>query len=185
MVLDSSQTSACNRPYLAAIQHSGDHHIDKLLAEVVHQLKRRGYRVGGVVQSNVPQPDGRRCYMVLEELTSRQTVSISQQQGPGSRGCKLNSAAFEHAVGLVEASLHDGLDILILNRFGKQESEGRGFATTIAKAVDANIPTLIAVKPDYADAWHQFCGEEGQVIKADHRALDQWISGSLPAAPTA
>ena len=183
-VVDSSQASSCNGARLAAIQHSSDPETDTLLADVARRLKRGGYRVGGVVQSNVPQSDGRRCDMVLEELTSRQTVCISQQQGPGSRGCRLDSAALEHAVGLVDASLQDGLDVLVLNRFGKQEAEGRGFATTIAKAVDANVPILIAVKRDYAEAWHQFCGEEGQVLKADRRAVDQWIDASLlPAHP--
>jgi hypothetical protein len=83
---------------------------------------------------------------------------------------------------LVEASLQDGLDILILNRFGKQESEGRGFATTIAKAVDANIPVLIIINRDYAAAWHRFCGVDGQVLKADPSEVNQWIDAILLAA---
>lgn len=181
-MVESSQASSCNGANLAAIQHSGDAETDMLLAEIARRLKRGGYRVGGVVQLNVPQSDGRRCDMVLEELTSRQTVCISQQQGPGSRGCRLDSAALEHAVGLVEASLQDGLDILILNRFGKQESEGRGFATTIAKAVDASIPVLIIINRDYAAAWHRFCGADGQVLKADLSDVNQWIDASLLAA---
>lgn len=181
-MVDSSQASSCNGARLAAIQHSGDSETDTLLADVARRLKRGGYRVGGVVQSNVPQTDGRRCDTVLKELTSRQTVCISQQRGPVSRGCRLDSAALEHAVGLVEASLQDGIDVLILNRFGKQEAEGRGFATTIAKAVDANVPVLIAINRDYATAWHRFCGADGQVLKADRSEVDQWIDTSLLSA---
>jgi len=184
MVVDSSQASSCNRVHLAAIQHSGDPEVDKLLAGIGRQLKRRGYRVGGVVQSNLPQSDGRRCDMVLEEMTTNQIVFISQQLGPGSRGCRLDSAALEHAVGLVEASLQVGLDILILNKFGKQEAEGKGFATTIATAVDANIPVLITIDRNFAEAWHKFCGAECEILKADRKAVDQWINASLPAART-
>lgn len=167
---------------LAAIDRSGSPETDKLLAETAHRLKRDGYRVGGVVQTNVTQSDRCRCDMILEELTSGTTLSISQQLGSGSRGCRLDSAALEHIVGLVENTLEGGLDILILNRFGKQEAEGKGFATTLAKALDVGVPVLITINQDYTAAWHRFCGAEGDVLQPNQNALDHWIAASLLSA---
>jgi nucleoside-triphosphatase THEP1 len=132
---------------LAAIQHSGGRRIDCLIASIAGQLKRQGLRVGGVVQSNVEQAGECRCDMRLEELTTGRVVSISQRLGPQSRGCRLNDVALEQIVALVEASLVDGLDILILNKFGRQEAEGKGLRTAVAHAVAAGIPVLVHASP--------------------------------------
>lgn len=175
----TSQANVKNCIALAAIDRSGDTDADMLLAESARSLKKDGYRVGGVVQTNVMQSDTCRCDMILEDLTNGRTTSISQQLGPESRGCRLDSAALEEVVGLVENALEGGLDILILNRFGKQEAEGKGFATTIAKALDVGIPVLITINQDYAAAWHQFCGTAGEVLKPHRSDLERWFSAVL------
>lgn len=164
---------------LAAMVHGGDRNGDKHISAIAGDLKAQGYRVGGVVQSNVTPADGCRCDMVLEELTTGQTIPISQNLGSHARGCRLDSAALEHVAGLVEASIRDGLDILVLNKFGKQEVEGGGLRTAIAIAVDAQIPILVGLNRSHVDDWNDFCGGEGQLLEADTPDLDHWLRSAL------
>lgn len=182
MALNFPQTNLHSRTRLAALKHSGDPEIDMLLADVARQLKRDGYRVGGVVRSNRRQPGDHRCDMVLEELTTGKTISIFQQLGTGSKGCRLDTAALEHVVGLVDGSLDRGLDILIVNKFGKREADGRGFSATIAQAVSTMVPVLITLNQDYAAPWRHFCGGEGETITADRASVSQWLAECLPSA---
>jgi nucleoside-triphosphatase THEP1 len=166
---------------LAAVQHSGGGEIDRLMSLIARRLKRRGYRVGGIVQSNVLQPGQCRCDMLLEELTTGHVHQISQQLGPGSRGCRLDVSTFENVAARVEASLCEGLDILLVNKFGKQEAEGGGLRDTIANAVAAGIPVLVGLNRAYAPAWQEFCGGEGQLIEAGEAPITAWLNDHLPA----
>ena len=50
-------------------------------------------------------------------------LRISQALGPSARGCRLDAAALEVAVGLVSTRLAEGADLLILNKFGKHEAK--------------------------------------------------------------
>jgi len=166
---------------LAAVLHPGDQTGDELISSLADTLKSQGYSVGGVVQSNPMQPGQCRCDMVLEELTSGQEIPISQDLGNHSKGCRLNSSALEHVVGLVEASVRGGLDVLVLNKFGKQEAEGKGLRNAIAMAVDAGIPVLVGLNRANVEAWNTFCGGEGQLLDASTADVQQWLQSCLPS----
>jgi nucleoside-triphosphatase THEP1 len=179
MAGNSSDSSKTPGVLLAAVQHSGGRRIDGLIASIAGQLKRQGLRVGGVVQSNVEQAGESRCDMRLEELTTGRVVSISQRLGPQSRGCRLNDVALEQIVALVEASLEGGLDILILNKFGRQEAEGKGLRTAVAHAVAAGIPVLVGLNRAYTAEWREFCEGEGQLLEAEPAAVARWLDACL------
>jgi nucleoside-triphosphatase THEP1 len=182
MTGDSSDGGKSPMIMLAAIQYSDGDRFDRLISLIASRLKRRGYRVGGVIQSNVMPPGECRCDMLLEELTTGQVHRISQQLGPGALGCRLDTSIFENVAARVEASLLEGLDILVVNKFGKQEAEGRGLRDAIANAVTAGIPVLVGLNRAYVSAWCEFCGGQGQFIEADEAAVNAWLEGHLPEA---
>ena len=76
--------------------------------------------------------------------------------GANSKGCRLDPAALERAVGLVEASFAAGPDCLIVNKFGKHEAEGRGFRPLIAEALSRDIPVLVGLNRLNAEAFRAF-----------------------------
>ena len=55
----------------------------------------------------------------------------------------------------------------MLNRFGKAEAEGGGLRSGFARAIDAGIPVLTAVRPPYREAWAQFHGGLAVDLPAD------------------
>ena len=114
---------------LAAINYDGSSGtlVDDVLAEAVRFLKRAGLNVAGAIQWNEPLPDRRRCSMTLEDLASGRRILASEDRGPHARGCHLDTGTLEEAAALAAASIESGVDLVILNRFGKQEAAGRGF----------------------------------------------------------
>ena len=179
MEVNYPRSNSASDVALAAVLHAGDQTGDRFMSAIADKLRSEGYCVGGVVQSNTMQPGQCRCDMVLAELTSGQSVPISQNLGSQSRGCRLDPAALEQIAGLVEASVRDGLDILVLNKFGKQESEGKGLRNAIALALDADIPVLVGLNRDNIEAWHQFCGGEGQLLDSRSSEVEGWLRTAL------
>ncbi|MGQ0566885.1 MAG: DUF2478 domain-containing protein [Gemmobacter sp.] len=158
---------------------AGGQVADGLLAEVALRLQARGRRLAGVVQVNQDhaQP-GRPCHMELEVLDGRARIRISQDLGPLSRGCRLDPTGLEGAAGLVEAALQAGPglipDLIIVNKFGKQELDGRGFRPVIGRALALGIPVLTSVNPGNLEGFQAFAGGMGQVLPPQIDAVVDW-----------
>ena len=141
---------------LAAIHfETGD--IDGFLNEIATSLDARGLRVRGALQSRGPAAGECHCTdMDLTTIGSNRTFRISQALGNGSHGCRLHPGALAECSLFIEQELEQGADLLILNRFGRGESEGRGFRDLIGKAIALDVPVLTAVRPTYAEGWAAF-----------------------------
>ena len=117
---------------------------DRMLSALAARLLARGINLAGVVQTNSECYDSEKCDMDLKVLPDGATIRISQSLGQGSSGCRLDPAALEQAVALVGASLDAGPDLLIINKFGKQEAQGRGLCSAITMAM-VQVPPLSLV----------------------------------------
>ncbi|MDP2738661.1 MAG: DUF2478 domain-containing protein [Pseudorhodobacter sp.] len=157
--------------YVTADEHGL---TDLVLAAVAARLQALDWPLAGVVQVNAnPGPDCR-CAMDLHVLQGAQVVRISQNLGPLSRGCRLNSGALEQAVGLVETALDARPRLLIINKFGKAEIEGRGFRPLIGRAMVEGLPVLTAVHQDSLAGFQAFAEGLGQALPPDPEAVLEW-----------
>jgi hypothetical protein len=130
---------------LAYTMAPGRGDTDLVLFGLARTLAARGIRCRGVVQINSERPDAGPCDMDVKVLPIGPVLRISQDLGRAARGCRLDPAALETAVGLVSSGLSDGTDVLIVNKFGKHEAEGRGFRDVIAAALAMDIPVLVGI----------------------------------------
>jgi hypothetical protein len=135
--------------------------VDDLLAEVAARLTARGWPLAGVVQINSEPGNTTRCDMDLQVLTHDTRVRISQRLGPMARGCRLDPQGLEEAVGLVEHALDQGPRLLLINKFGKAELDGRGFRPVIGRALAAGVPVLTAVNQANRAGFESFCAGMG------------------------
>lgn len=162
---------------------------DLLIAGLAAQLQALGLRVGGAVQVNsgtlrdsAVGPSGRlRCDMHLHLLGSARRIAISQNLGAYARGCRLDSAGLEDAAGAVEAELSSGSppQVLIVNKFGKQECEGRGFCGAIALALEAGIPVVLAVNPTNLTTFTDWADGFAEALPPRPEALVHWCRAQL------
>lgn len=161
---------------LAAIIYAdGESHVaDEVLADVVERLASRNVRMAGTIQANTDR-DGMHCNMTLENLATGEKLDIAENRGMGARGCRMNVPLFEALVGQVQASLRTKKpDLLVINRFGKREVEGRGFRDVIAEAAGRGIPVVVALNESTRAAWTEFTAGEGAVLPVSGAALWKW-----------
>lgn len=164
---------------IACTMAPGRGDVDLLMTGLARTLQADGLRVCGTVQINSERPDDGPCDMDVQVLPDGPVIRISQSLGKASRGCRLDPDALESAVGLVGARLAAGADVLIINKFGKHEAEGRGFRDLIAEAIGREIPVLVGLNRLNAPAFHEFSG--GLAVELPARAADlaAWIGEAV------
>lgn len=86
-------------------------------------------------------------------------------------------ARLQDAGARVADALATGADLLIVNRFGKRERDGKGLAYLVERAFDADIPVVIAVSSHRFADWVRFAGGMSVKLRCDRAALEAWWNG--------
>ena len=167
---------------LAAIPFASGFPIDAFMHGLVARLKRQGLRLGGVVQHNDATCDDRCMAMSLEDVASGRRFPISQDLGAGASGCHLDAAGLAAAAVAFSDALARRVNLVIVNRFGKQEALGEGLRDEVARTLLAGLPVLIAVRRDFLPAWRDFAGEDWVEVAADEEAAERWVLDALRIA---
>lgn len=169
-------------PLQAAIRVGRDRSVDDLLEVVARVLQADGLSVAGFLQ-RASDGAGECCNRIdLEDIATGERHIISQALGSGARGCRLDNQALAGVAGPLLTRLDQQPDLLILNRFGKGESEGQGFRAVFEEACACGIPLLTAVRENYVEAWQTFAGELGTVLPPDQASVTEWAGGAIAAA---
>jgi|TARA_R100000789_G_scaffold1307_6_gene4324 nucleoside-triphosphatase THEP1 len=163
---------------IACTAASGRGDTDLLLASLAERLAEEGLRACGTVQINTERGGEEPCDMDVRLLPDGPVVRISQSLGPNARGCRLDPAALETAVGMVSQHLEAGTDLLIVNKFGKHEADGRGFRPVIAEALARGVPVLVGLNRLNSEAFHEFSGHEATELAPDVETLLAWVKSA-------
>lgn len=150
-----------------------------LLADTAATLEAQGLRLAGAVQQNLDRGADQPCDMDLRILGDGAVIRISQNLGVDAESCRLDSGALAQAVARAEAVLAQGADLVIVNKFGKQECFGRGFRDFIATALAQGIPVLVSVPPEQLAGFHAFAAGLAEPV-AEAAVLD-WCRARMPA----
>jgi hypothetical protein len=148
--------------------------IDELMAAVVRRLRGDGLKLCGLVQENLDGSTG--CAtMTLVDVASRTRFGISQALGSCAHGCRLDPHGLVDAGARLEQALDANADLLVLNKFGKAETEeGRGLRGALVRAVELDVPVLTAVRPPYDAAWADFHGGCATALPPEIDAILDW-----------
>jgi nucleoside-triphosphatase THEP1 len=148
---------------------------DELLCALAGHVKAAGVRPAGATQRAVQRIDRRSCDMLMLDLSTDTECRLSEDRGPSARGCRLNTSVLEDLVGSTEAALSNGANMLIINKFGKQEAHGAGFRETIARAVENDIPTIVGVNRQFLQDWHAFVGQLAEELPPYWDQIENWV----------
>lgn len=160
---------------IAYVTSAGPAPDDGLLARVARDLDASGWRTCGVVQTNLRTGKDHRCDMDLKILPDGPTIRISQSLGPGARGCRLNPSALEQAVAASQHQLARAADVLIVNKFGKHEAEGRGFRGLIAEAVAGGVPVILGVSAQNLEAFLEYTQGLATCVAPTTHDIAAWL----------
>ncbi len=149
---------------------------DELIEAAARHFDAQQLRLAGAVQINSATSNSVRSRMILSILGSGEEVGISQNLGPHATGCALDAEGLETAAHIVLKSLDDDRDLLILNKFGKQERDGQGFRDALVKALDQDVPVLLGVNRTLETAFQNFAGDFAAKIEPDLSDITRWYN---------
>jgi hypothetical protein len=172
-------------PVLAAIRATAGTAVDTILAEAAAVLRSWDVNVQGIVQEEFFGPEGTKPITRLRDVADGSLMQISQDLGPNARGCRLDPGALAAATRRLETIVESGADLLILNRFGRSESEGTGLRPIIEAAILMGIPVLIAVRDEYVAAWDTFHAGMATWLPAESQRVLDWYCATVSQPPAA
>lgn len=171
------------QPQFAAILCDPDTGPDDVLRWAIGTLQSHGITFGGIMHSDSPPGMAGRRMMRVENIATGELLQISQDRGPQAQGCCLDTAALSAASRPVRDAMAQHVDVLVINRFGEQEANGRGLRAEFADAAIAGFVVVTVMKPDFLDAWMDFAGEFGTVLRPDPAAVSDWIIKAVAHKP--
>jgi hypothetical protein len=175
---------------LAALVYDQYQDPDAMLRGFAADLGRRGYRAVGLVQLGHHCVDAPKLSAMLvhtgEEVQLFQDLGACGTRDNGkavaprdngkavARGCRLDLGQLLNAGAQVASAIDQGADLLIVNRFGRQEREGKGLCYLIERALSADIPVVIAVPSHRFADWIRFADGMSVKLRCNRQALDAW-----------
>ncbi|ULO23991.1 DUF2478 domain-containing protein [Methylocystis sp. SB2] len=158
---------------IAALPAEDSVRVQSLMQAFAEELMRDGVRVGGVTQTRVAEPSGRSAIM-LRDVATGAFYPISQDLGPGSVACNLDTSELALACAAIERAARDGAQLIVVSKFSKQEASRGGLCDAFRASMTARIPVIAAVSPHYRDEWRAFAGPLAEDIAPERQALADW-----------
>jgi uncharacterized protein DUF2478 len=157
---------------LAALVYEQDQEPDEILRDFAADLNRRGYRAVGLVQTGHHCLDTPQLSAML--IHSGEELPLFQDLGACATGCRLDVGQLLDAGARIANAIDHGADVVIVNRFGRQEREGKGLSYLVERALSADIPVVIAVPSHRFADWIKFADGMSVRLRCDREALDTW-----------
>jgi hypothetical protein len=170
------------RSPICIVVYRRDERPDGVVAAVISTLLAEGLMVRGLMQDGVEGSASCCATLFLEDIGTGRRAGIFQKRGRETRGCRLDASGLAEASAWVREAIGSRPDLLVLNRFGRQEAEGRGLLDEIGAAVMAGIPVMIPVNEALLPEWDAFAGDGYERIPADPDQLADWCR-DVAAAP--
>ena len=156
----------------AFFEPQGSHGANELLEQCAGRLRAAGVSVRGLVQHFGRYANGQKR-MDLVDVASGEVFEISQNLGAEASGCCLDQQALAHAGSALQRALEEGVDVLVINRYGAVEAGGGGFAAEFAQAAGQGTPVITVVGAEQREAWAQFAGDMAVELPLDVDAAVQ------------
>jgi hypothetical protein len=159
---------------LAALVYEQHQDPDQILREFAADLNHRGYRAVGLVQTGHHCTDAPKLSAML--VHTGEELQLFRDLGTCATGCRLDVGQLLDAGSQVASAIDQGADLVIVNRFGRQEREGKGLSYLVERALSADIPVVIAVPSHRFADWIKFADGMSVKLRCDREALDAWWS---------
>lgn len=166
--------------FLAGVDASGTGETDRVLSSVVARLMADGTQVLGALRVRSSRQGHDACDSTLKILPKGPDIQITQDLGACSSSCRMDAGAIEDAVGLATTRLLvGGAELVVINKFGLREAEGRGFRSLIAAALSRNVPVLVGVTETHRPAFLKFAGGMATILKPSEKQVLAWCRNSV------
>lgn len=161
-------------PTPAALVYDDGSEADAILAQAVADLRQEGIAIGGLLQRfGGPRSDGRPEVWV-ENLSSRAQIRLDGPRNAGLPGYWLDHGALARAACVLHHVLANPPALVVINRFGRAETEGRGLCAEFSRLIEAEVPLLTAVRFSMLPDWERFLGHPAYILLPSATAVTCW-----------
>lgn len=165
---------------LGVLVYAPGHNVDAQLVRLAARLKARGHRLVGLVQHDRGECGAPDFAMNLEDLATGALLPLALPQPPQPQVCRLDPAGLAAGAAALAAALAEPADLVLVNKFGRQEAMGRGLRDELAAAILSGRPVLTSVREDFLPAWTAFAGSDWTRLSPDLATLEEWCATVLP-----
>jgi nucleoside-triphosphatase THEP1 len=160
----------------AAVAYGLHDDPDRLLLQFANDLRRSGCRVAGFVQRGVHplEAAGSNADFGAVLLSGPEIVSLGHYRDHDAHCCEIDAERLAAIGRAIAQAVEEGVDLVILNRFGKLEAQGRGLIQLIGQAIAADIPVVTAVPEHRFAAWVRYSDGMSVRLPCYRAALDAW-----------
>jgi hypothetical protein len=147
--------------------------VQTLFAEAIAQWREVGVKVAAVLAETLSPTAGICSADYLRDATSGIAYSIHLDEPPRHTTCHLDARGVDAACAALLPQLATS-DVVVLSKFGKLESMGRGLFPAFAAARATGLPILTTVSAKHEDAWRRFA-PQAVTLSASIEALHGWF----------
>ena len=165
----SNQTIA---PFAAAV-YTPDTGDRMALLKFVEKLKALNTRVGGVLQEALFNSEGEIVGLNAVDVATDRRIPITRAV-KNSDECGLDVSALAETASIIDSAISDRLELVVVEKFGELEQNGKGLIDEILQTIAEGIPLLIAVPEAALPVWQERSGELGSVLDFNEEAFQQW-----------
>lgn len=165
---------------IAAIQGGTSAEVQAVIRAFVAAIDPAA-RIAGLIEETPPgsRPKGDEAH--LRNLLGGGVYRIYQDLGSEATGCAVDAGSIVAACEAVRRDIAAGCDLVVLNKFGRLESERTGLASAFAAAIEAETPILTSVAPKFDAAWAAFAAPLYVVLPPELSELQAWWREVAPA----
>jgi len=171
-------------PFAAVVYPRGAQVLG-FLKSFAEGLKQADVRVAGCVQEGLNDQDGAFLGIDAIDLTSGNRVPIKRLTHVNrvTETCGLDVAALAGTSGILRQAIAAHVELIVFDKFGAEEQQGRGLSDELFYAISEGIPMLITVPEAALDIWTERTGGMGDILPLDAPTVERWWHGiSRPVA---
>jgi len=159
-------------PFAAAVysQDTGDR---MALLKFVEKLKSQNTPVGGVLQEALFNSAGEITGLNAVDVSTGRRIPISRP-AKNDDECGLDVSALAETTNLIRNAINDQMDLVVVEKFGELEQNGKGLIDEIFQTIAEGIPLLISVPEAALPIWRERSGNLGSVLPFNEEAFQQW-----------
>jgi nucleoside-triphosphatase THEP1 len=150
----------------------GDGQAAALIEAFALRRQGEGWAVAGLIQRRDPETGNRH----LVDLETGTTFPITQILGPGSDSCVVDPHGVAAATAVLRRALENPPDIMVVNKFGRLESEGEGLVDETLAAMAEGVAVLTSVHANFRALFEDRTGGMATLLPCAETALEDWWS---------
>jgi len=170
--LEPMTTDQTIAPFAAAV-YKPDTDDRMALMKFVEKQKSLKTRVGGVLQEALFNSEGGIVGLNAVDVSTNRRIPITRPV-KNDNECGLDVSALAETTAIIRNAISERLDLVVVEKFGELEQNGKGLIDEILQTIVEGIPLLISVPKAALPLWQERSGELGSVLPYSEEAFQKW-----------